>query len=83
MQELSSTVIQMDDKEYFLVDSIQDAKNVYHYFGAVEDMNDLCVLKDKEENGEPCYASLDTENEFNYALGLFYKKHKNSVLDSK
>lgn len=70
--------ITLNEKEYFLVESVQDSKNViYHFFANVDNQSDLIVMKDRIVDGEDCFVPLDTEREFNYALGLFFEKHKN------
>ena len=71
--------IKINDKEYFLVDSIIKGENKYHYFLNENYINDIYILKDKIENGEKYFVSLDTENEFNQALILFYQKHKDEL----
>ncbi len=68
--------IELDGNEFFLLDSISGNGNMYYYFSNIEDSYDINVLKDKNINGDDCFVSLDTESEFNYALSLFYKKHK-------
>ena len=78
MEEINT--LEINGKKYGLIDSISDDKEVYNYFSNLEDANDIQILKDKVINGEENFVSLDTEDEFNYALTLFFNKHKNDVL---
>ena len=77
MQEEYLDTVTLNGKEYFLVDSIQDTQNtIYHFFSNGDNPSDLRVMKDGIVDGEVCFVSLNTESEFNYALGLFFEKHK-------
>lgn len=76
MEEVEVSVVQIDGKKYVLADSINDSKNVYHYFSNIENQMDIYVLKDGKEDEVDSYVSLDTEYEFKYALSLFYDKYK-------
>ncbi len=75
MDEVNVTKIDIDGKEYFLIDSISDDKNVYNFFCNPNDKDDIYVLKDKDEGGESFYVSLDNENEIDYAFSLFFQKY--------
>lgn len=74
MEEVNVTTIELDGKDYFLLDTLKDNKNTYHFFSCVGDQSDIQVLKDKVEEDDVFYVSLDTESEFDYALSLFYDK---------
>ena len=78
MEEIDT--LEINGKNYGLIDTISDNKEVYNYFSNLEDANDIQILKDRLVNGEESFVSLDTEDEFNYALTLFFNKHKNDVL---
>lgn len=75
MDEVNVTKIDIDGKEYFLIDSISDDKNVYNFFCNPNDKDDIYVLKDKDEGEESFYVSLDNENEIDYAFSLFFQKY--------
>ena len=77
MKEIKT--LEIDGKEYILVDSIKDEKNNYNYFTNENELTDIYVLKDKIKNDEKYFVSLDDENEFNHALELFWEKHKDDV----
>lgn len=76
MDEVNVTTIELNGKEYFLVDSLGDQNHLYHFFSSVENQSDFCVLKDKNEDGESFYVSLDNDAEFDYAMSLFYQKYQ-------
>ncbi len=82
MEDASVETIQLDGKEYFLVDSISDTKNCYRFYSECNNLTDYYVLKNKLVDDKIHYVSVDTESEFNYALGLFYQKHMNDQFDS-
>ena len=81
MEEVSVNIIELDGKDYFLLDSLIEEKNTYHFFSNIKNQNDVQILKDKVEDGETFFVSLDTEYEFNHALSLFYDKfHGKDIL---
>ena len=49
MNEIKLDTIEIDGKEYFLVDTLKDNKNTYNYFANTLDKEDIYVLKDKKE----------------------------------
>lgn len=75
MDEVNVTSIEIEGKEYLLIDSISDDKNVYNFFCNPNDKEDIYVLKDKDEGEESFYVSLDNENEIDYAFSLFFQKY--------
>ena len=75
MDEVNVTSIEIDGKEYLLIDSISDDKNVYNFFCNPNDKDDIYVLKDKNEDNEKFYVSLDNENEIDYAFSLLFQKY--------
>ena len=77
MDEVNVTKIDIDGKEYFLIDSISDDKNVYNFFCNPNDKDDIYVLKNKNEGEDSFYVSLDDDNEIDYAFSLFFQKKLN------
>ena len=75
MKELE--IINIDNKEYALIDTIKSEENTYNYFINTEDTMDFCILKESDED----YISLDNESEFNKALSLYKDKHKDDKLE--
>lgn len=70
-------IINIDDKEYALIDTIKSEENTYNYFVNTENAMDFCILKEDVED----YISLDNEAEFNKALSLYKEKHKDDNLE--
>lgn len=70
------SVIELDGKQYFLVDILRGDKNIYYYFSNLEDNKDVRVLKEKKEGDEEYFVSLDNDSEIDYAFSLFYEKYK-------
>ncbi len=75
MNEIKLDTIEIDGKEYFLVDTLKDNKNTYNYFANTLDREDIYVLKDKKEIFDEYYVPLDNENEVLYAMSMFYDKY--------
>lgn len=71
MSEVSMNVLEIDGKDFVLVETV----GKYNFF--VEDGNkeNVCVLKEVEEDNEVLYVNLD-EEEFDYAFNLYYEKLK-------
>ena len=80
MDEVNVTKIDIDGKEYFLIDSISDDKNVYNFFCNPNDKDDIYVLKNKNEGEDSFYVSLDDDNEIDYAFSLFFQKYNEQVI---
>ena len=68
-------ILNIQGKDCYLVDSIENNGNVYHYFSNLKDENDVYVLKDKMVDGEECFVAV-SQIELLDALNLFYEKHK-------
>ena len=75
IQLLKRSGVEIDGKEYFLVDTLKDNKNTYNYFANTLDKEDIYVLKDKKEVFDEYYVPLDNENEVLYAMSMFYDKY--------
>lgn len=77
MEEVKT--LEIDGKEYFLVDSIFNGKKTYYYFSNETDASDIYILTDKTENNQEYFVSIDTEKEYNNALVLFLENHKEDI----
>lgn len=64
-----------DEKEYAVVDEIEDNSNTYVYLTNIEDPEDFCIRKKVLENAEEFLVGLENDNEFEQALLYFTKKH--------
>ena len=73
-QDVELNVININDRDYFLMDTLV-GKSTYYYFSNIKDASDIIVLKDKGDD----FVSLDSDIETDYALSLFYEKHKENV----
>ena len=71
MDEVRAEVINIDNKEYFLLDKITTDNDVYCYFSNVNNEYDIQVLKD----GGDEYLPLSNSIEFINAMELFNKKY--------
>lgn len=76
MNEAEIKVLEINDKKYFLVDTLSDDKNTYSYFSNIEDNSDIKILKEIKEDNEEFFISLDNQKEIDTALKLFYQKHQ-------
>ena len=74
MEEVELKVLEIDNKKYFLLDSISNGKNTYCYFSNLIDNHDVLLMKNQLEDDDGYFISLDTEAEYDYALSLFYDK---------
>lgn len=74
MEEITVDTIDIDGKEFFLVDKIDK----YNYFAEIENPENICILKDKVEDEEELYVSLDDDKEVDKALILYYEKYGNT-----
>ncbi len=75
MDEIQVNTIELNGKEYFMVDKVNDDENTYYYFSNENNKQDVHILKEKNGVNEEYYNSLDNGSEFDYALELFYKKY--------
>ncbi len=66
---INTTVYQIENKDYLLVDKIQD----YFYFSNTEDDTDMMIRKIKNED-DSLFLPLDDESEYQKALSLFISK---------
>lgn len=78
MEEELKIVTLEDELEYAVIDEIEDNDAVYIYLTNLDDEKDFCIRKTdmsrKQLNG------LDSDTEFDKAILLFTKKHKDDDL---
>lgn len=67
-------VVEIDNKEYYLIKQLFEADNCYCYFFNVENKHDMCIRKLIVKDGENYLVGLDDEEEFNFAMNLFIMK---------
>lgn len=67
--------LEIDGKNYLIVDQIKNEKCEYVYLSNMEDQKDFCIRKLASDDND-LLIGLDSDEEFDYALRVFYKKHK-------
>ena len=82
MEEVEVKTIELDNKNYIVLDTIQSSPaNIYYYLLETSENNSIQILKNSIENNEKIYISVDDENEFDNALSLFYLKHRDDNIE--
>ena len=71
MSEVSVEAIDIDGKDFLLIETIGE----YNFFVEEDNTENICVLKEIEEDNESFYVSVD-DNEFDKAFSLYYEKLK-------
>lgn len=71
MEELE--ILTIEDKDYAVIERINNNNNTYVYVTNVDDETDFFVRKEQNDT----LLALDNEEELNKALELFAKKHEN------
>ena len=66
--------VEVDNKNYIIVSSIEVNGITYVYMTNENDAKDFYIRKIIVKNGEKYYKNLDNEKEFNDILKLFYKQ---------
>ena len=70
--------LEIDGKQYLIIDQIKDKDNEFVYFSNEEDPKDFCIRKLASDDND-ALVGLDSDEEFDYALGLFLDKHKDII----
>ena len=83
MEEIQVNTILIDGIEYCLIDTLADNGKNYYYFVNEANSNDVQVLTDSVKDGEEFFVSIESDNEFDQALKLFYEKYKDSEMFNK
>lgn len=73
MSEINMNVLEIDGKDFVLIETVSK----YNFFVEQDNPQNICVLKEVEENDEIMYVSLD-EDEFDEAFSLYYEKLKST-----
>ena len=69
-----NTVVLEDNIRYFILKEIENEENRYVYLVNVDDAEDFCIRKIKEENGKEFLVGLDSEAEFEKLVLIFAKE---------
>ena len=73
MNEIDVTIVNLDDKEYIVLDKIEIDKNMYYFLSNKDDKDDFLIQK-QDKSGE-YLISLDNKDELNKALLIFAKSN--------
>lgn len=73
MDELK--IVNLNGKEYAVLDEIQTGNIIYIYFVNPNNLIDFCIRKLADEQKE-VLLSLDSREEFEYAINLFKEKNQ-------
>ena len=76
MEEVYS--LELNGKQYLIIDRIKDNDNEFVYFSNEEDPKDFCIRKLAKDDND-LLIGLDSNEEFDYALKLFIVKHKDII----
>lgn len=76
MEEVYS--LELNGKQYLIIDRIKDNDNEFVYFSNEEDPKDFCIRKLAKDDND-LLIGLDSNEEFDYALKLFIAKHKDII----
>ena len=79
MVEFTNVVTLEDGIEYAVIDEINYDNKKFIYLTNVNDHEDFCIRKIITENNEQFIIGLDDEQEFDLALMLFAKNHKDEI----
>ena len=79
MVESINVITLEDDIEYAIIEEIVHNNNKYVYLTNVNDYEDFCIRKVITEGTEQFLVGLDDDNEFDLALMLFAKGHKEEI----
>ena len=71
MEEESVNVIEINGKEFCLLDKIEN----YNFFVQIDDEKNIYILKEVNENGKEFYKSLENDEEIDKALIMYYEKY--------
>lgn len=73
MSEISMNVLEIEGKDFVLIETVGE----YNFFVEQDNTQNICVLKEVEEDNETFYVDLD-EEEFDKAFSLYYEKLKST-----
>lgn len=79
MIEVTNVVTLEDGIEYAVIDEIKHENNRYIYLTNINDYEDFCIRKIIVEDNEQFIIGLDDDKEFDLALMLFAKNHKDEI----
>lgn len=78
-KEIEVETIEINNNEYFLVDTLEIDKEIYRFFANIDNQKDVQVLKDKKIDNEDYFCSIENEDELSKVLREFYLKYKKEL----
>ena len=72
MKDNQLKIIQLENKKYFLVDTIKNLEEEYYYFLNLQDHTDILIL----ENEKEFLKQVSDSEKFTNILALFYDKYQ-------
>lgn len=72
MSEITMNTLEIDGKDFILIETIEK----YNFFAEENNPENICILKELEEDNETYYVSLDSDDELDEAFILYYDKLK-------
>jgi len=79
MTEVTNVITLEDGIEYAVIDEIKHDNNRYIYLTNINNYEDFCIRKILLEGTEEFIVGLDDDKEFDLALMLFAKNHKDEI----
>ena len=74
-------IIKFNNKEYLIIEIIQNSYNTYLYLINNDEFeNDVSIVKVKNKNGLIEYCFIDNEEEFNFVLNSLFLNMKDDIL---
>lgn len=72
-----------DNQDYLVIDKIGYKNDVYIYLINENDSSDFCIRKRKLEDEQEFLVGLESDYEFDFALGLFASVHQNDAINKE
>ena len=73
-REILTEVIDVDGKEFFLVDTVDK----YVFYAEEANPENFLILKEVNDGGEDYIVSLDDDSEYEKAISLYYEKYRDA-----
>ncbi len=73
---IDNSVIKLDNKNYFVVDTILHEGFKYVFCTNEDDLDDFIIQKEKNKDGKNYLVNLSTPEEFYNILKIFGEKNK-------
>lgn len=74
--------VMINKREYYIVDKLEINGNIYYLLINEKDNSDICVRKKSEENEVEYLIGLDSEEEFDMVMNVYFNQKKNKVSEN-